>query len=110
MARNLISKPKHLICGGLAGMFTKAAFMPLDVIRKRLQVQGPIRQEIVVSNVPRYNGVITAVAQIVRHEGVLALYKGLVPSLLKAAPSSAITFFVVQEMRSFFERVNTKIE
>lgn len=80
--------------------------MPLDVIRKRLQVQGPIRQNIVIAGVPRYNGVITAFWQIVRFEGVLALYKGLVPSVLKAAPSSAITFFVVQNMRSLFSSMN----
>lgn len=86
-------------------MFTKTMFMPLDVIRKRLQVQGPIRQEIIISNVPRYNkGIIRAVGQILTHEGFFALYKGLVPSLLKAAPSSAITFFVVQEMRQLFSR------
>jgi solute carrier family 25 thiamine pyrophosphate transporter 19 len=102
----MVAKPMHLLCGGLAGIVTKTAFMPLDVIRKRLQVQGHIRQEILISNVPVYRGVFKAALQIIRDEGTLALYKGLVPSLVKAASSSAITFFVVQEMRQFFSNVN----
>jgi solute carrier family 25 thiamine pyrophosphate transporter 19 len=79
--------------------------MPLDVIRKRMQVQGPLRTELAVSKVPRYDGIITATLQIIRHEGVLALYKGLWPSILKAAPSSAVTFFVLHECQKLFSKL-----
>lgn len=44
---------KEILAGGLAGITAKAMFMPLDVIRKRLQVQGPVRKDIVVRDVPR---------------------------------------------------------
>jgi solute carrier family 25 (mitochondrial thiamine pyrophosphate transporter), member 19 len=45
---------KDVVCGGLAGITAKSMFMPLDVIRKRLQVQGPVRKGIVIENVPRF--------------------------------------------------------
>ncbi|KAJ3280215.1 mitochondrial thiamine pyrophosphate transporter [Borealophlyctis nickersoniae] len=94
------------IAGGLAGVAGKTAIMPLDVIRKRLQVQGPDRNSYAVGDVPRYTNVANCVKQIVRHEGVLALYKGLLPALLKAAPSSAITFFVYERCREGFRAIN----
>jgi solute carrier family 25 thiamine pyrophosphate transporter 19 len=49
--------------------------------------------------------------QIVRTEGILGLYKGLTPSILKAAPSSAITFFVFSLcQRWFFSRKRKEIK
>jgi solute carrier family 25 thiamine pyrophosphate transporter 19 len=81
----------------MAGIVAKTLFMPLDVIRKRLQVQGPVRREIIVSNVPKYTGgLFQSIIQIFRHEGLMGLYKGWVPSILKAGPSSAVTFFVLE--------------
>ncbi|KAJ3357311.1 mitochondrial thiamine pyrophosphate transporter [Kappamyces sp. JEL0680] len=95
-----LAASKEFICGGAAGIATKTTFMPLDVVRKRLQVQGPVRLEIVVSGVPKYTGLVSATVQICKYEGFHALYKGLLPSLLKAGPSSAVTFFVVDVMKS----------
>ena len=98
--------------------------MPLDVIRKRLQVstepkdsiilickkvQGPTRKHYAVDVIPKYrNSVLSVAVHIVRHEGVLGLYKGLLPSVLKAAPSSAITFFVYSFCQRWFlgDRIN----
>ncbi|KAH6598043.1 hypothetical protein BASA50_003926 [Batrachochytrium salamandrivorans] len=78
-----------------------------EVYSKRYQVQGPVRNSIVVSNVPRYHkGLFGTAMQIIRHEGVLALYKGIVPCLAKAAPSSAVTFFIVNECRQAFDHCN----
>jgi solute carrier family 25 thiamine pyrophosphate transporter 19 len=97
----------ELIAGALAGMLSKTAVMPFDVVRKRFQVQGPLRNEIIVSDVPRYTrGSLATFVQIIRHEGVLALYKGIGPSLLKAAPSSAVTFFIVNQCHLMFDGMN----
>lgn len=103
---------KELFCGGLAGIVSKTVVMPLDVIRllqltrKRLQVQGPTRAEIIL-NVPRYSGFISAGSQIIRHEGFFALYKGLMPALLKAGPSAAVTFLVVGQCQQLFRKYDS---
>lgn len=57
--------------------------------------------------VPRYESlsILRVAGSIVRTEGPLGLFKGLVPSVMKAAPSSAVTFFVyAQCQRLFLER------
>ncbi|KAJ3402037.1 mitochondrial thiamine pyrophosphate transporter, partial [Chytridiales sp. JEL 0842] len=94
----------EFLSGGLAGIISKTAVMPFDVVRKRMQVQGPDRNHYIFDSIPRYSekGMMACARQIVRHEGVLGLYKGLWPSLLKAGPSSAVTFLVVGECRKAF--------
>ncbi|KAI9327597.1 mitochondrial carrier domain-containing protein [Zopfochytrium polystomum] len=96
------------MAGGLAGIVSKTVVMPFDVVRKRLQMQGPDRNAFILQDIPRYRtrGFLATAAQIVRHEGALALYKGLFPGLVKAGPSSAVTFYVVGEMRRGFAAYN----
>ncbi|KAJ3139526.1 mitochondrial thiamine pyrophosphate transporter [Geranomyces variabilis] len=92
-----LGKTESFISGGIAGMLGKLSVMPFDVVRKRLQVQGPERNSYVTGRVPKYpSGLIRCAAQIARQEGWLALYKGVVPALFKAGPSSAVTFAVVR--------------
>ncbi|GAA5798414.1 mitochondrial carrier domain-containing protein [Helicostylum pulchrum] len=101
--KNIISenhkKIDDMICGSLAGIISKTGVFPLDVIRKRLQVQGPHLQEYVLSTIPSYakhNSVIGCMRKIVRTEGFWALYKGIVPGLLKAGPSGAVYFLMFE--------------
>ncbi|KAG2200936.1 hypothetical protein INT47_003171 [Mucor saturninus] len=88
-----------MICGSLAGIISKTGVFPLDVVRKRLQVQGPHLQAYVVSTIPSYadhDSVMGCMKKIVRNEGVWALYKGIVPGLLKAGPSGAVYFLMFE--------------
>jgi solute carrier family 25 thiamine pyrophosphate transporter 19 len=88
-----------MACGSLAGIISKTGVFPLDVVRKRLQVQGPHLTEYVVESIPSYahhNTVIGCMKKIVRTEGFWALYKGIVPGLLKAGPSGAVYFLMFE--------------
>ncbi|KAJ3190045.1 mitochondrial thiamine pyrophosphate transporter [Gaertneriomyces sp. JEL0708] len=86
---------KNFIVGLVAGIVGKTSIMPFDVIRKRLQVQGPTRSSYIITSPEYPKSAMACAKQIVRTEGFLALYKGLVPSLLKSGPSSAVTFLVM---------------
>ncbi|KAI8881998.1 mitochondrial carrier [Backusella circina FSU 941] len=87
-----------MVCGSLAGIISKTGVFPLDVIRKRLQVQGPHRTSYILSSIPCYagNSVLQCMQNIIRFEGFKALYKGLVPGLLKAGPAGAVNFLVFE--------------
>jgi solute carrier family 25 thiamine pyrophosphate transporter 19 len=87
-----------MICGSLAGVISKTGVFPLDVVRKRLQVQGPHRLDYILSTIPCYskNSVVDCIQKIVRTEGFWALYKGLAPGLLKAGPAGAVNFLVFE--------------
>jgi solute carrier family 25 thiamine pyrophosphate transporter 19 len=84
--------------GVLASVGAKTAVFPLDLIRKRLQVQGPTRGRYVHRNIPVYNGVIGAFGTILKTEGVRGLYRGLTVSLFKAAPASAVTMWTYERV------------
>ncbi|KAJ2325111.1 mitochondrial thiamine pyrophosphate transporter, partial [Coemansia sp. RSA 2673] len=89
------------VIGGTAAVIGKSCVYPLDLVRKRLQVQGPQLTKFANGNVPKYTGMVNALGYIVRNEGFLALFRGLTPALIKAAPASAVVFYVFGSTRDF---------
>jgi solute carrier family 25 thiamine pyrophosphate transporter 19 len=90
-------------------MFSKTGVYPLDTVRKRLQVQGPSRTHYVIPSVPMHaHGTLKTIVEIVRREGLLALYKGLGPTLLKTAPATAVTFAVYGQTKELFLKFNER--
>lgn len=84
--------------GILASISAKTAVFPLDLVRKRLQVQGPTRSKYVHRNIPEYRGVYRTLRMILLNEGVRGAYRGLTVSLVKAAPASAVTMWTYERV------------
>lgn len=63
--------------GIMASVIAKTGVFPLDLIRKRLQVQGPNRERYVHKNIPVYKGVLKTMQSIIKNEGKRGLYRGL---------------------------------
>ncbi|XHG03663.1 mitochondrial thiamine pyrophosphate transporter [Aspergillus wentii] len=84
------------VSGVIASVLAKTGVFPLDLVRKRLQVQGPTRHLYVHRNIPEYRGVFNTISMILRTQGVRGLYRGLVVSLVKAAPASAVTMWTYE--------------
>ena len=82
--------------GVIASVLAKTAVFPLDLVRKRIQIQGPTRNRYAHGNVPEYKSATRAIAMIARAEGLRGLYKGLPIALTKAAPASAITVWTYE--------------
>lgn len=82
--------------GVIASVIAKTGVFPLDLVRKRLQVQGPTRRLYVHRNIPEYKGVVKTIVLILRTQGVRGLYRGLTVSLFKAAPASAVTMWTYE--------------
>ncbi len=83
--------------GVVASVLSKTAVFPLDTIRKRLQVQGPMRARFVHRNIPEYQGGVYNTAKaIVGREGIRGLYRGLGVALFKAAPTGAVTVWTYE--------------
>ena len=100
-----ISIPESLSCGGLAGMASKSLLYPLDVAKKRLQVdkipKGTPKLPQVsgwevgregLGQTARYRGLRHCVFSLVAQEGFRGLYKGFSPALIKAAATTSIHF------------------
>jgi len=75
---------------GLASKFIAiSTTYPLQVIRSRMQQREDVPR---AADAPTYRRFTRALAQTVRREGFLGLYKGFVPNALRVLPNSAVTF------------------
>jgi len=93
---------ESLAIGGASGIFSKTAVFPADLMRKRLQVHAG-EEAYVVGRIPSYRGALDCLLQILKQEGPSGFYKGLVPSLFKTAPASAVTFFVFENTKELLQ-------
>ncbi|MBN3314177.1 TPC protein, partial [Atractosteus spatula] len=84
---------RNLVCGGCAGVISKTITYPFDLFKKRLQVRGFEEARIPFGQVRSYQGFVDCMAKIAQEEGLRGFFKGLSPSLIKAAMSTGFTFF-----------------
>ncbi|KAI0136608.1 mitochondrial thiamine pyrophosphate carrier 1 [Xylariales sp. AK1849] len=91
--------------GVIASVVAKTGVFPLDLVRKRIQVQGPTRGRYVHKNIPAYEtGTVGTVKMIAKAEGFRGLYRGLTVGLIKAAPASAVTMWTYERVLKFLVR------
>ncbi|KAM4620370.1 mitochondrial ornithine transporter 1-like [Polymixia lowei] len=81
-----------LVSGGVGGAAFWLAVYPIDSVKSRIQVQ---------SVAGRQSGFTSTLLQIVRTEGVPALYRGLTPTVLRAFPSNGALFLAYEWTRRF---------
>ncbi|KAL1372515.1 hypothetical protein HN51_002656 [Arachis hypogaea] len=96
-----LSSFELFVCGLAAGTCAKLVCHPLDVVKKRFQIEGLQRHPRYGARVElhAYRNMFDALSQIIRSEGWAGLYKGIIPSTVKAAPAGAVTF-VAYELTS----------
>ncbi|XP_011311047.1 mitochondrial thiamine pyrophosphate carrier [Fopius arisanus] len=81
-----------LIAGSVAGLLSKTAVYPLDLARKRLQIQGFEHGRVGFGSFFSCHGLLDCLMKTAKTEGLRALFKGLLPSQLKAAATTALHF------------------
>ena len=67
---------------------------PLDVLRRRMQMRGAMGEKFPYRSTPH------AALTISRTEGLRGFYKGMVPNILKVAPSISIAFVTYEFVKS----------
>eukprot|EP00177_Eucheuma_denticulatum_P002875 GFKZ01005172.1.p1 GENE.GFKZ01005172.1~~GFKZ01005172.1.p1 ORF type:complete len:260 (-),score=26.83 GFKZ01005172.1:1029-1808(-) len=83
-----------LLCiGAFAGAVAQTACHPLDVLRKRLQLQGIGGRPI------QYKSMLDAAVRIVKTEGPGALFRGLQPMYVSAIPSAGVSYVVYESVK-----------
>ena len=93
MARELAREYNYIpfiegICGFIAGASAKGMTFPLDTIRKRVQMK---RYETKLGS-----GIMRMMFSILRNEGIFGFYRGFGISVMKTAPTSAVSLFVYE--------------
>ncbi|CAN6245461.1 unnamed protein product, partial [Urochloa humidicola] len=80
-----LNSGETLLCGGFAGSTAALFTTPFDVVKTRVQLQA-------LSPVSKYDGVLHALKEIFRQEGLRGLYRGLTPRLAMYISQGAIFF------------------
>eukprot|EP00980_Cylindrotheca_fusiformis_P028788 scaffold22642_cov134-Cylindrotheca_fusiformis.AAC.43 len=80
--------------GALAGAAAQTSAHPLDVVRKRLQVQG------INGNPVLYKTTFDCFAGVAKKEGFGALYKGLGPACVATIPGTGIAYITYEFMKN----------
>lgn len=98
-----------MLSGSAAGLLAKTAIYPLDLSRKRLQIQGFQHGRKGFGTFFHCTGLSNCLKITFKVEGVKGLFKGLVPSQVKAAVTTALhftayeqTLTVIKKTRSYF--------
>lgn len=86
-----------MLSGSAAGLIAKTIVYPFDLARKRLQIQGFQHGRKGFGKHFRCNGLLDCLSMTVREEGVRGLFKGLIPSQVKAAVTSALHFTAYEQ-------------
>lgn len=108
-AEESLSSFQLFLCGLAAGSCAKAVCHPLDVVKKRFQIEGLQRHPRYGARVEAkaYRNMYDALSRIMRTEGWAGLYKGIVPSIVKAAPAGAVTFVAYEYTSDWVESILT---
>ncbi|KAJ6769454.1 SOLUTE CARRIER FAMILY 25 [Salix koriyanagi] len=104
-----LSSFQLFVCGLAAGTCAKLVCHPLDVVKKRFQIEGLQRHPRYGARVEHhaYKNMVDALRRIFQVEGWAGLYKGIVPSTVKAAPAGAITFLAYEFTSDWLESILT---
>ncbi|KAI4483739.1 hypothetical protein M0804_007999 [Polistes exclamans] len=100
-----ISFYNSLLSGAMAGLMAKTIVYPMDLARKRLQIQGFKNGRKGFGKFFECKGLIDCFRVTIRDEGAKGLFKGLLPSQLKAAITTALHFTFYEQALLFLKNI-----
>jgi solute carrier family 25 phosphate transporter 23/24/25/41 len=83
---------QRLLCGSVAGGVSQLAVYPLDFTKTRLAA----------STRGTYSGIIDCISRTVRNEGVLAMYRGVVPALGSIVPAVGVELAMYNTLKDMY--------
>ncbi|KAL3839477.1 hypothetical protein ACJIZ3_024068 [Penstemon smallii] len=88
-----------LACGSLSGIASSTATFPLDLLRRRKQLEGAGGRARVYNT-----GLFGTIGQIVRSEGFRGLYRGILPEYYKVVPGVGIAFMTYETLKKLLSQ------
>uniref|UniRef100_A0AAY4BN79 Dicarboxylate carrier UCP2 n=1 Tax=Denticeps clupeoides TaxID=299321 RepID=A0AAY4BN79_9TELE len=94
--------PVKFFGAGTAGCIADLVTFPLDTAKVRLQIQGEAKPA--DGTVVKYRGVFGTITTMVRTEGPLSLYSGLVAGLQRQMSFASVRIGLYDSMKQFYTR------
>lgn len=95
---------QSMVSGFLSGFVGPICTGPFDVVKTRLMAQNRCMDGL---GGIRYKSMLHALGSIYKGEGLYALWKGLLPRLMKIPPGQAIMWTVADQIVGFYEKNNS---
>ncbi|XP_067007359.1 mitochondrial uncoupling protein Bmcp isoform X2 [Anabrus simplex] len=92
----------HFISSFIASLGSAVASTPVDVIRTRLMNQRKLKSTVTGSSLRIYSGSIDCLVHTVKNEGVMALYKGFIPTWFRMGPWNIIFFITYEQLKQLY--------
>lgn len=83
----------RLLASAIGAGIAEATTLPTDVAKVRLQLQSSSLGEL------RYHGMVDCIMKVARVEGLRALWKGIVPALIRQVSYHSFTFVLYEPIR-----------
>ncbi|CAL8303838.1 unnamed protein product [Boreogadus saida] len=83
--------------GLMSGTISSCVNIPFDVAKSRIQGPQPVPGEI------KYRTCFQSMGLVYREEGYLALYKGLVPKIMRLGPGGAVMLLVYEYVSGWLQ-------
>nr|CAB3476319.1 unnamed protein product [Digitaria exilis] len=94
-----------LFSGSLSGIASSTATFPLDLVKRRMQLQGA------AGTASAHKSTITGtVRDILQKEGPRGFYRGIAPEYLKVVPSVGIAFMTYETLKSLLSSMDADDE
>lgn len=88
---------RKVAIGLASGTISSCVNIPFDVAKSRIQGPQPVPGEI------KYRSCFQTMGLVYREEGYLALYKGLVPKIMRLGPGGAVMLLVYEYMSKWLQ-------
>ncbi|XP_074279806.1 uncharacterized protein LOC141605072 isoform X2 [Silene latifolia] len=83
-----------LACGSVSGIASSTVIFPIDLVRRRMQLEGAGGRARVYNS-----GILGTLGHIIQSEGFRGLYRGILPEYYKVVPSVSIVFMTYEAMK-----------
>ncbi|KAM0952555.1 putative mitochondrial carrier protein [Dioscorea sansibarensis] len=90
----------HIVASFAAGLVAAMASNPVDVVKTRVMNMRSAPGE-----APPYAGALDCALKTVRAEGVMALYKGFVPTVSRQGPFTVVLFVTLEQVKRLLKDV-----
>lgn len=94
----------NFACGSVAGAIGATAVYPIDLVKTRMQNQRKMASGEIL-----YKHSVDCFKKVIRNEGVVGLYRGLIPQLVGVAPEKAIKLTMNDLMRGLLTKSDGSI-
>ncbi|KAJ5178945.1 Mitochondrial carrier protein [Penicillium capsulatum] len=101
---------RRLVCGGIAGITSVTVTYPLDIVRTRLSIQSASFADLGSRDqTQKLPGMFSTMMMIYKNEGgMIALYRGIAPTVAGVAPYVGLNFMTYESVRKYLTEEGEK--